>query len=253
MGYSAEEYKRMLKALLPRGKIWQVEDDSTLAEFLHGEGEEFARVDTRSEELIVESRVGTTNQLLTEHETDYGIPDECTDLANTTSERKKILLSKIIAVGQQDKDYFIEIALTLGYTITIDEFSPFICGVGVSGDPCGDHVVLFHWRVNIVGGKGAIIQFKSGSSQSGDPIKFLPGFDLLKCIFAKLKPAHTVIIWNVTGPAFSKAFSNAFDSIPSDDASFLQGAFNREFSSAFDVRYGGAFGKGFGGGFNKPA
>jgi uncharacterized protein YmfQ (DUF2313 family) len=249
MGRNAEEYKRLLKSLLPKGKIWNREDGSTLSEFLHGEAEELARLETRSEELLVERDTRKTTELLIEHETDFSIPDDCSELAGTIEERRRLLTSKLTAIGQQDKDYFIEVALSLGYVITINEFSPFICGVGESGDPCGDLDVLFYWEVLVQGQGAGIVYFTSGESQSGDPLQFTPGADLLKCVFAKLKPAHTVIIYGWSGPGFSNGFSNGFDSIRSDELSYLEGGFSNGFSNGFDIFKGGGFDNGFSNGF----
>ena len=96
----------------------------------------------------------------------------------------------------------------------------------------------------------------------GDPLRSWDNIQL-ECMLNKLKPAHTIIIWEVTGPEFDKSFNFEYDSIPSDDLSHIEGSFDRGlsgegdfdssfniafhknrrkgFSSAFDIYRGGAF------------
>jgi hypothetical protein len=89
----------------------------------------------------------------------------------------------------------------------------------------------------------------------GDPLSEVPDGSELICLFNQIKPAHTTILWQYVGPAFSAAFSNAFDSLfSSSGQQQLTGAFNGyQFSSAFDRRMGGAFeSRAFSTAFDKP-
>ena len=262
------EYVKLLQSLLPKGKAWNraaetissslglgliglglgglggglvSQESSVLAEFLTGEAEEFVRVDERSDTLLKERDTRYASELLEDHELDLGLPDECSSALLTVAERRQSAHSKFIAVGRQNPAYFIELAIVYGWNVTIVEFSPFWCGLGESGDPCGDQENIFYWQVIIDATEGNIIYFTSGGGESGDLLVYLPGIEEMLCRLNQLKPAHTVMFYNFEGPEFDRAFSPAFDSIPSGASTYLEGAFWREFSTAFDVHYGGEF------------
>ena len=253
MARSALSYLRLFQALLPRGKAWTRSEDSILTEFLYGQAEEFARVDGRSEDLLTERDTRYTNELLTDHETDLGLPDECTQLGETIQERRNIANTTLTRQGQQSKNYFIELAEALGFEIAITEYQPFWCGLMGAGDPCGDQTNLFYWKVTISVDTAPNIYFQAGSSQSGDPLVKSSVYDGLICRIKKYKPAHTIVNFDFDGAEFDEAFSSAFDSLPSGQESYLQGAFGKSFGLGFDVNLGGDFGDGFNTNFKKPS
>lgn len=241
MAKTATDYTKMIKSLFPRGRAWSTEPDSVLHQYCLALAQEFARLDARWEDLFNERDTRYTDELIEAHEIDFGLPDECTDTAATLSERRLELNTKFRAHGGQHKQYYIDLADDYGYTITITEFTPFWCGLGTSGSPCGDQEVLFVWLVTIDYSGGALTYFTSGGSVSGDPLIRASGIETLVCLINKYKPAHTHVIYELDGYEYSSDFSNAFDSYPSNLDDYLYGAYNREFSTAFDVMYGGDF------------
>lgn len=250
MGRSATEYTKLLQSLLPRGRVWTRDWGSVLKQVLHGQSDELSRVDGRSEDLVFERDTRNTNELLTDWERDLGLPDECSQDGATVSERRKEVNAKFTQKGRQDKQYFVDIALALGWTITITEYTPFICGVGVSGEFCGDSEVIFQWTINVNATETTIF-FTSGSSESGDPLSELAGVETLICTMNRLKPAHTQLFFQFFGPGFSKGFNSGFDSIPSDIIENLTGGFGKGFSDGFPVAHGGGFSNSFSLGFSK--
>ena len=259
MAKSAIDYLRLLQALLPRGKAWNREEGSVLTEFLYGEGEEFARVDSRSDDLLVERDTRYANELLIDHEIDLGLPDECSPVPQTIQERRFAAHSKLIALGQQNPAYFIELAAAYGWIVTITEYTPCWCGVGGSGDPCGDQETIFYWKVTIEFGGGEIVYALSGSSECGDWIAYLSGIEAMICSLERYKPAHTVLIFGYEGAEFSSAYSrrSSFNAMLSGEEDYLYGEFWQGFGEGFDVHYGGEFDRGaFKGGvsgFRRPA
>ena len=242
-GWVASNYKRFLRSFLPRGAAWNKNPDSVIDQFLSALAEELARIDARSYVLRDESDPRLASELLLDHERDLGLPNECTELGVTIQERRAAAYTQTIALGKQTKAYFIEIAAAFGYTITITEYTPFWSGVGVSGDPAGDQHVLFYWTVNIDSTVDPVL-FLSGASESGDSLQKLAGYNAIGCLIQKYKPAHTIVNSTISGPDFSIAFGDSFDSIPSDALTSFSGAFSGyPFSSAFDVLIGGAFSK----------
>jgi len=244
MTRSATDYLRLLQSLLPRGKAWNREEGSVLTEFLHGNAEEFARVDLRSADLLIERDARYTSELLIDHEIDLGLPDECSPENQTIQERRRAAHSKLIALGQQNPAYFIELAAAYGWTITVTEYSPFWCGIMGAGDPCGDQWVIFYWKITLLYGSGVggeIVYFLCGGSECGDLLAYLPGANAMLCHFNKYKPAHTVLIFDYDGPEYGYGFNSAFDSMPSSIENYLRGAFGQEFGLGVDVHLGGGF------------
>jgi len=235
MRRTATDYLRSLQSLLPQGYAWNRDIDSGLGEFLQGQAEEFARVDGRSADLLIERDTRLASELLIDHELDLGLPDECSPETQTIQERRLAAHSRLIALGQQNPAYYIELAAAYGWTVTITEYSAFICGIHGMEDACGDSDNFFYWKVTITIGGGAIVYFVCGSSECGDYLSFLGDVDDMICVFNKYKPVHTRILWDFDGPEFDIAFAPAFDAMPSTWISYLEGAFTEAFGTGFDV------------------
>jgi uncharacterized protein YmfQ (DUF2313 family) len=274
MAHSALEYKGLLKRLLPRGKALSQQDGNVLDQVLYALAEEFARLDLRVDDFLNEVNPSTTTELIAEHEYDFGLEwDGTIDLAT----RREKVIAKLIARGQQDEGYFVEIAGTLAYIVYIDQFKPLWCGIGVSGDACGDQVNLFFWKVNadINKQKGA---FSIGFADTDFygisllDIRYVANLtrnlDLLIESLNAIKPGHTTALYDFYNVGFSRAFHWGFDAMPINDGTIPIEEHTVDFSSAFtavgnyDGNYLiGAFDAGFclahdayrGGEFDAPA
>jgi hypothetical protein len=153
----------------------------------------------------------------------------------TTAERQTALLAKLRATGRLNKQYYIDLAATLGYTVHIDEYTPAWCGIVVCGEPCGAQTNLFYWLVNVH------YDFNTPFTDYND----------LQCVVNRLKPAHTVVLFAVYGPGFDNGFSSGFLAMPTAD--LTQGGFDTGFANGFAVFYGGGFdSSAFADGFAKP-
>ncbi len=269
MAYTLQEYKQLLKSLLPKGKALTQAADSYFDQYMKALAEEFVRVDDRQDDLITERQVLFTSELLEEHESDYNI----TDPAENLEDRRTALYAKLIARGGQYKEYFESIANGMGYEITIEEFQPFFAGISTAGATCGDIWLLFIWYVwvHVDGHRGAFTcDFDWTEFDGLNPndtswfIGITRRFDDLITEFFRLKPAHTRVLFDFWGIEFDRSFSRDFNSIPTNDDSipcyefdyafsteftalhtydgiYLTGAFDKAFSIAFDSYAGGAF------------
>lgn len=235
---SAEEYRDLLKALLPIGPIWTRENESILVSLLYAIGAELSRIDERSSDLLIEQDVRNTDELLTDHELDYGIPEEGDSLYPTTAKRKEELYNALVKVGGQNPAYYIEIANALGYPVDIQQFQPFISGYSTCGGACGPLQNLFYWLVRI----------------DKDLIEESIDVNIKKLILkiSKVAPAHTHVLFDFYNCEFSRAFSIAFDRCPHYDNSWLNGEFSRDFDNSFanaydydGINYTGSFGQAF--------
>lgn len=246
------EYRKLLQSLLPKGAFWTRAEDSTLTQLLNAFGDELARIEERGEDLILEAFSDTITELLEEWEEDFDLPPAGFDLSTTTEGRRADISARIIAVGQQNKEYFEEIATALGYTIGVTEFEKSLVGIITIGDSIiAPERCVFYWMVDVyvTDRNNAYIE------------------DLIYNIRLR-KPGHTHVLFRFYNVGFSNGFSNGFDAVPWWDGSWWPLGFDRGFSIGFannsdydGVRLTGGFSNGFseafdshrGGGFDFDA
>lgn len=168
-----------MKSLLPIGMAWTRDALSYLHQLLDGLSIEFSRIHERAEDLLAEIEPDSTVELLSEWESAWGLPDQCTGALSTLDERRSALLAKMIHVGQQTPGFFVRVAATLGYSITIEE--------NVGGNP-------YIWRIvsNII---TEPVYARAGSARAGDQIRTWGG-EMLECVMRSLNPAHLEILFS---------------------------------------------------------
>lgn len=190
---TAAEYREQLKALLPPGQAFPRDPGTTMHDLLDGMSIELARVDGRASVLPQEANPSTTAELLPDWERVAGLPDKCSGaLEETVQGRRNALLTKLTSTGGQSAAYFIEIAASLGYTVTIEVFRPFRAGRSVSGDPLTNGPWAFTWRVHAPA--VSVTEFRAGRSGAGERLRTW-GNEALECKLNQLKPAHTIAIF----------------------------------------------------------
>lgn len=193
MARTADQYKQLLKSLLPPGEAFPRDSGTDMDDLLSALAEEWARIDARGATLIVESLPSTTSELLSDWERVAGLPDKCSGtLEETLQGRRKVLIAKLTSNGGQSRAYFIEVAAALGYEVTIEEFLPFRAGLSVAGDPLTNGAWVFAWRIHAP--NVTVIQFRAGQSVAGERLRTW-GNDTLECKINQLAPAHTIPIF----------------------------------------------------------
>lgn len=197
--YSADAYTAQLAALLPQGRAWPRDEGSTLMRLVRAEADELARVDGRVSDLFEEVDPRSTLELLEDWERVAGLPDSCIAAPDSIAERRAAVQSRITGLGGQTRAYFIDLAATLGFAISIDEFRPFRIGARV-GDRLYDERWAHVWRVNvqppaIETGHGLSIRyFRVGQSAVGERLVGFGALDL-ECIIRRAAPAHSTVIF----------------------------------------------------------
>lgn len=190
-----QTYQRLLKRLLPKGWVWDFSPDSKLSNLISGLAAELARVDDAASNLLVESDPRTTFDLLTDWERVVGLPDACTGLAPTISERRFQIVAKLIRGGTQNKQFFVDLAASLGYTITVDdieEHDQFRVGINRVGDRLSNGSWVY--AISITVPKNTIRPFRVGFNSAGERLVEF-GDDVLECVINDNKPAHAVVIF----------------------------------------------------------
>lgn len=190
----AAEYQALLKALMPQGLAWSGPETEKL---LSGWADELARLDSRSHDLVNELDPNTTQELLLDWERLLGLPEPCTQLGQSVQARRAAIIAKLRYRGQQTKAFLIELAALIGYTVTIEELTPFTCGVS----SCGQALTIDRIRYffEVYAPLDTIRYFRTGTNTSGDPLRDF-GNDDLECIINHHKPAHTTAVFIYQDP-----------------------------------------------------
>src|SRR5262245_47224543 len=177
---SGDDYATALAALLPTGRAWPRELDTILMKTVRGLAQVFGFVDMRAADLLErETDPRYTQEMLTDWERNWGLPDPCFFYDGGGIEgRRRLLLRKMTIEGGQSRSFFAAVAADLGYTVTIHEFSPFMVGVsevgGVLDDAgfprweIGGPEMRFYWTIAVA--EISLEWFRCGDGQCGvDP------------------------------------------------------------------------------------
>jgi uncharacterized protein YmfQ (DUF2313 family) len=232
---TGEEYAEQLVQLLPQGQAWPRDWDSVLMKVVRGLTLVWGDIEQRASTLLeVESDPRRTIELLPDWERNWGLPDPCYSAPLSIDERQLSLVMRMTMEGAQSRQFFIAVAAMIGYTITITEYRPFMCGmdrcgdsrvygdlppapmrnqwgqviVNPSGVPVADgelsawpHYGLgplanrYYWTVHVTGAK--LVWFRCASGQCGvDPHLRIGLADDLECLLNRWRPGHTDIIFS---------------------------------------------------------
>jgi uncharacterized protein YmfQ (DUF2313 family) len=207
---TGSDYTQAFFSLLPKGQAWPRETDSVLARTVDGLSQYWGFVDSRAADLLEqETDPRHTVELLPDWEKAWGLPDPCFPSATTIAERQLMLVLFMTRMGGQSRQYFIDLAKwATGYTIEIEEFAPFVCGISQVGDTrtfvdfqedklfrwyIGPPEQRFYWTVNV--GEVGLTWFRASSGEAGvdTHVKFSIPEELI-CLLQRWKPAHTHIV-----------------------------------------------------------
>jgi len=237
---TGDDYREAFLALLPQGQAWPKRAlDSVLWKTCDGLNQYWGHVDSRAADLLEqESDPRITLELLPDWERAWGLPDPCYEAPQTIGERQRALVQRMTMIGAQSRQFFIDLAAYIGYTITITEYRVFVVGI----DRCGDNRVYgtaplpnynewgqpildtrgnpidvgelsawpnyglgppanrFYWTVHVDNASLTWFRVGAGGGQTGiDPHLRIGVFDDLECLLNRWKPAHTEIIFDYSG------------------------------------------------------
>jgi uncharacterized protein YmfQ (DUF2313 family) len=215
----ADDYAAALAALLPTGAAWPRDSDGDLMGFVAGlAGIWGGEIAGRADDLLVrETDPRSTLEMLTDWERAFGLPDPCVAEPLTIGDRQKALVAKMTTQGGQSRAYFIALAASIGYAITIREFAPFMCGISEVGDTrptgtageafrweIGAPEMRFYWTVKVGAVRLTWFRVGGGGSQTGvDPHLRIALATDLECLLRRWKPAHTDVIFDYSGDGIS--------------------------------------------------
>jgi uncharacterized protein YmfQ (DUF2313 family) len=123
------------------------------------------------------------------------------------ADRRVALMTRITMLGGQSRQFFIDLAASIGYSITITEYRPWMVGidrVGMTIDPytgerpaarLGPPENRFYWTVHV--GLARLTWFRVTAGETGvDPHLRIGLATDLECLLRRYKPAHTEIIFD---------------------------------------------------------
>ena len=185
-------------ALLPQGAAWGSPDGqaislaSNLAGLMRVFLDSFQWLYQRIWTLARNASVSGVDELLSEWEAEYGLPDNCVTGETGVAERLRALAAKVAAIAVITPGDFIRIAATYGFIIEIEEPAMFECGFSECG---GEHTVgdirqESYWIVRTY--SIAVDYFRVSEGECGfDPLFTYGDGERLLCILRRLAPAWT--------------------------------------------------------------
>lgn len=130
---------------------------------------------------------------LTDWERVLALPDPCLiSVPQSVRQRVQAIVSKLQGRGGQSRSFFIALAKSLGYDITIDTFRPARAGTARAGDAINGGDWAFTWRVNAPA--VTVNQAVAGITGAGDPLASW-GNKPLECRLSQMKPAESILLF----------------------------------------------------------
>ena len=111
----------------------------------------------------------------------------------TVRQRTQSILGRLSGRGGQSRTFFIELARTLGYDITITNFRPARAGIARAGDALNGNDWSMAWQVNAP--PVTMSPAVAGLAAAGEPLAVW-GNRSLECWLSRLAPAESVLIFN---------------------------------------------------------
>lgn len=186
------DYYSLLKKLLPSG-AYSDDDGSLTLKSVSVKALALTMAQANAEALLDEMHPETTQFCIADWERLCGLTPGPDDPLQTRQQR---VIQQINMRGGVSRHYFIDLAAALGYTVTIDEYEPFMADIGCAGDAVSDEDIFFVWLVTVINSGAVQVQFCSdGGSVAGNSLLWWPTNDYLEGVFNRLKRASTFVIF----------------------------------------------------------
>jgi len=175
----------VLKQLFPIDLVGIFDGDVAI------EGKYLDEAQASAETLLLEMHPDQAHETIADWEREYGLtPASDAPLQS----RRDAVVRKRRELGGLSRAYFIALAASIGWDITIDEPQPFMAGVGRCGDRLYTSDVVWIWIVTTQ--SLPYYSFRAGESCAGERLGWNPSNGVLETLLSELKPAHTFIVFN---------------------------------------------------------
>lgn len=179
------QHKDILKLLFP------VEIEGVFDDDLAIEGKHLDSAQVDAEKLLSDIFPDTASSSIADWERLYEIVP---DPDSTLQARRSEVVRKFKERLGLSRQFYINLAQLYGWTITIDEFWPFMCGWNQTGEMLYAENAKWCWRVNV--SRTPIYRFRVGESFAGERLTWWPANTALEALITDLKPAHTAVVFN---------------------------------------------------------
>lgn len=174
-------HSAVLKSLLPLG-LGPISDSD-----LEIEGGHLDSAQNRTADLLQEMSPDNTHELLSDWERVYGLTPA---IGEPVLLRQQKLVLKLRELGDIKLPYFVALADMLGYSISIEQLTPFMSGWSRAGDRIGEDL-WWVWQITVL--EKPAYSFRSGSSAAGETLGWSPAGAALEALFNDLKPADILM------------------------------------------------------------
>ena len=194
--HSKPESAQILAQNLPNGQnlISKILVYKNLYKMLLGLGIECSQSESYIHEFVAQHDINQTENLIEEWESAVGIPDSCFSGTGTIEERRRDVIAKISSFGVSTEQQFIDLAAQYGYSIRIEhrvfgghpfdmEFD-YPLGSSDSADKFTMYVIF-----------QGVSPPQNTFDMEFDYIFDDGPFNIVICLFNKLKPANSLIIY----------------------------------------------------------
>jgi uncharacterized protein YmfQ (DUF2313 family) len=190
--FSQADYRQALTGLLPRGRAWAADPGTVRGQVLEALAGALYRLDAAAGFLLSDAFPSRTVSLLPEWEASLGLPDACQGETPSIPGRQNQVLARLGDSGGQSVDDLVTYADRLGFTITIEQFTPLRCGFG----GCGDEILIEDAAHSFAvhAPETTVIYAECGISGCGDPFVVF-GNTVLECEIEAIAPAHTIPVF----------------------------------------------------------
>ena len=179
----------LLRALLP--PVSYDPNAERVARSLTADGLTLDRVHAASMDVLNGLRPFQFLAWMERYEEVYGLPMPCFYGPLTMDER---ILQLAIALKERagiSASFYYWLAEIFGYSITIEEFTPFVAG-SCAGQALSNGNWKYAWSVRTL--ETPVRQFRAGRNSAGDPLKQW-GDERFECLFKHFAPAHVVTLF----------------------------------------------------------
>jgi len=141
---------------------------------------------------------------LEDWEAEYGLPDPCTSPDSGVQGRINAVRARFGAQGGSSPAYFVCLAASIGYEVSITEPSDFICDVSeCDGDDTVVNVNGHHEWVVRLNGLGDTWFYCDEGECDDTPLEGFAVAADLECVFRRLAPLHTTVVFDYTAAFWS--------------------------------------------------
>jgi len=166
--YTQLEFAEAFVRLLPTGPAWATDFNSQLRIALYPLANTYATNETLAQNLLIDIFPSTSVQLIPEWNESLGLPGPCSIGSSNVAVSQSAIVAQINNQGGVSEAYYISYALSMGYVITISNYSSLRIGHDIN-QSCYDRKYDFIWIVTIVSGA-------------------VPSY--LECMLRQIAPAH---------------------------------------------------------------